>query len=195
MRLARLLTNTTRMRKTAQIITKTSFIMRHSLNHMQLDANSTKGFKPVESTMRSSFPSLRNMLKITSFLALFTLLIAASPVESESSMYVAPVEACKLEGGAIGVNGSTVVVNGVTITFSNWIPKVGSPGEYIGFTIDKSGYSFTVKAGNELLSGMGTTWSNPHGNSGSNVKAISNVNFCMNDGNHNDEALCYLIAQ
>ncbi len=194
MRLARLLTNTTRMRKTAQIITKTSFIMRHSLNHIQLDANSTKGFKPVESTMRSSFPSLRNMLKITSFLALFTLLIAASPVESESSMYVAPVEACKLEGGAIGVNGSTVVVNGVTITFSNWIPKVGSPGEYIGFTIDKSGYSFTVKAGNELLSGMGTTWSNPHGNSGSNVKAISNVNFCMNDGNPNDEALCYLIA-
>ena len=144
--------------------------------------------------MHSSFPPLRNSFKIASFVAFFALLIAAVPADSESTVYTSPISACKLEGAAIGVNGSTVVVNGVTITFSNWISKQGSPGEYIGFTIDKPGYIFTVKAGNELLSGMGTSWINPNGTSGSNAKAISNINFCMNDGNPNDKALCYLIA-
>lgn len=144
--------------------------------------------------MRFSIPVFGNLFRFSSFLVVLAFILAAIPAESESTAYEAPMVACKLEGAAIGVNGSTVVVNGVTITFSNWIPKVGSPGEFVGFTIDKPGYTFTVKAGNELLSGKGTTWVNHNGTSGPNVKAISNINFCMNDGNPNDEALCYLIA-
>lgn len=171
--------------------------MRHNLTPSPFDhafTSGTKQLKSVEITMRSIIPVFGNMFKFASFLVVLAFILAALPAESESTTYEAPIVACKLEGAAIGVNGSTVVVNGVTITFSNWIPKVGSPGEFVGFTIDKSGYTFTVKAGNELLSGMGTTWSNPNGTSGSTVNAISNVSFCMNDGDPNDEALCYLIA-
>ena len=186
-----------RLCKKPHDLTKTTSIMRQNLTPSHFDhafTSGTKQLKSLEITMRSIIPVFGNMFKFTSFLVVLAFILAALPAESESTTYEAPIVAFKLEGAAIGVNGSTVVVNGVTITFSNWIPKMGSPGKFVGFTIDKPGYTFTVKAGNELLSGIGTSWINPNGTLGTNVKAISNVNFCMNDGNPNDKALCYLIA-
>ena len=155
--------------------------------------NDTSRVKPIETIMRSNIPVFGNMLRISTliaFLAFFS--IAASPAVSVSPQPI--FEECKLEGAGIGVNGSTVLVNGVTVTFSNWVEKQDSPGEYVGFDIDVPGLVYSIKANGEIYTGSGTSWMNPNGDSGSQASAISNIDFCANDGDPDDEAFCYLVA-
>ncbi|MGA0255412.1 MAG: hypothetical protein ACO3NR_06930, partial [Rhodothermales bacterium] len=83
---------------------------------------------------------------------------------------------CKIEGNDIGVEGLTLDVDGVIVTFSNWVQKDGEAGEYIGFDIDVES-TFRVKSGLDLSTWTGTTWKNPYGIGGPNVKAISNIDF------------------
>ncbi len=87
---------------------------------------------------------------------------------------------CKIEGADIGVEGLTLDVDGTIVTFTNWVQKDGEAGEYIGFDIDVES-TFRVKSGLDLSTWTGTTWQNPYGTGGPNVKAISNVDF-MCDG-------------
>lgn len=87
---------------------------------------------------------------------------------------------CKIEGAAIGQVGATVTANGVTVTFLDWVPKADSPGEYVGFTLsaEAGGMHYKVKTGTDVYDAWGTEWTNPNGDSGPDVKGISNVDFC-----------------
>lgn len=89
--------------------------------------------RSIDTIMRFPFPVLGNMLQ-PAFLAVFTafILIAASPAPRAEALPILASD-CKLEGSAIGVEGATVVINGITVTFSNWIKKDGSNNEYVVF--------------------------------------------------------------
>jgi hypothetical protein len=88
---------------------------------------------------------------------------------------------CKIEGEQIGEN-VTILLGSKSVTFGNWIPKSGSPGEYVGFSVSLSGgssLSYVVKASGELHPGTALTWVHPAGaNGGSNAPGISNVDMC-----------------
>jgi hypothetical protein len=84
---------------------------------------------------------------------------------------------CKIEGDDIGKNNAEVTFNGVTVTFTNWVKKDGEDNEYIGFDLSVEA-TFQVKSGTDLSTWTGTTWKNPYGTGGPDVKAISNVDFC-----------------
>lgn len=91
----------------------------------------------------------------------------------------------KIEDAAIGVEGITASVDGVTVTFTDWVEKADSPGEYIGFDYSIEGGIFTefdVKQGLEYvdvtLTDISGTWLNENGDSGPTVKAISHIRFC-----------------
>lgn len=98
-------------------------------------------------------------------------------------------EGClKIEDEQIGVEGLAVSVDGVTLTFSNWIEKADSPGEYIGFDYTTTGGTFAefdVKQGQEYvyvtLDGTSGSWHNNTGISGSDVKGTSHIRFCGAD--------------
>ena len=172
--------------------------MRHDLT-MTTTHRPTSGNGPltdrVETTMRSHSPVSGNMFRSSLLGLLMALLfIAASPAPTSASLPVIRMDdECKLEGNLIGVEGATVEVNGTTVTFSNWVQKDGEPNEYVGFDIDKSNLMFTVKAGNQVFSGSGDSWSNPNGTGGNMVMAISNIDFCMNEGDLS-QAFCYIEA-
>jgi hypothetical protein len=88
---------------------------------------------------------------------------------------------CKIEGSEVGRVGATVeAAAGGTVTFLDWIPKPGSPGEYVGFVLssDASAISYLVKAGTARYHSTGTSWLHPDGDRG---HAISNVDFCDPD--------------
>ena len=89
---------------------------------------------------------------------------------------------CKIEGSQIGRDGAVIYLGSKTVRFGNWVPKSGSPGEYVGFSLTLSGgssVSYVVKASGELHPSTATTWIHPAGpNGGSKAPGISNVDFC-----------------
>ena len=88
---------------------------------------------------------------------------------------------CKVEDDELGQTGVLISLNGVEIDFEEWIAKDGEPGEYIGFTIAISGAErlpYTVKTGTETFEGDSTVWLHPNGTGGSDVSAVSHVDFC-----------------
>jgi hypothetical protein len=85
---------------------------------------------------------------------------------------------CKIEGSDIGRDGASVTVGGETIVFSQWVPKQGSNGEYVGFTLSVGNAHYKVKAGTDVYLGYGATWMHPYGDDGPDAHAISNVDFC-----------------
>lgn len=84
---------------------------------------------------------------------------------------------CKIEGADIGREGAMVVLDRGTATFVDWIPKAGSPGEYIGFSLVLDGTTgdvpFAIKAGGEVHQATGTFWKHV----GAECSGISNVDF------------------
>ena len=94
----------------------------------------------------------------------------------------------KIEDDQIGVEGLAVSVDGVTVTFTDWVAKADSPGEYIGFHYTITGGTFAefdVKQGLEYvyvtLDGTSGSWHNSNGISGSDVKGTSHIRFCGAD--------------
>lgn len=87
----------------------------------------------------------------------------------------------KIEGGEIGTNVSGALGE-VTFTFSDWIAKEDSPGEWVGFTLTASSpVSYVVKTGGELHSDSATSWVHPNGTSGPEAPAISFVAVCLEE--------------
>lgn len=86
-------------------------------------------------------------------------------------------DACKIEGSDIGREGVTIKLDHGTATFVDWIPKAGSPGEFVGFSIVLEGATqelhFAVKAGNEVHHASGDFWKH----TGSDCHGISNVDL------------------
>lgn len=88
-------------------------------------------------------------------------------------------ECTKLEGADIGVGGLEVTAGATTVRFVSWDAKVGSPGEYVGFTTQVGGEAeLVVKAGTETFKVHGSSWQHPDGDSGPAVHGISNVEVC-----------------
>lgn len=96
----------------------------------------------------------------------------------------------KIEDEQIGVEGLAVSVDGVTVTFTDWVEKGDSPGEYIGFHYTITGGTFAefdVKQGQEYvyvtLDGTSGSWQNGDGEaiSGSDIKGTSHIRFCGAD--------------
>src|SRR6266545_4712117 len=82
---------------------------------------------------------------------------------------------CKIEDGAIGTDVS-LALGSKTVTFSDWVAKDGSPGEFVGFTITLEGadsISYRVKAGTEVFPSSDLVWLSPNGTSGPEAKGIS----------------------
>ena len=98
-------------------------------------------------------------------------------------------EGCKIEGSQIGQNGLAIDLGSRTLTFSNWIPKSGAPGEYAGFNLTLAGggeIHYIVKSGGELHPSESLSWVHPNGPSGgTNTPGISNVDLCQCD-NYDD---------
>lgn len=88
-------------------------------------------------------------------------------------------ECTKLEGADIGVAGLEVTAGATTVRFVSWTEKVGSAGEFVGFTAQIGGeVEIHVKAGTESYSVHGSSWSHPEGDSGPAAHGISNVEVC-----------------
>jgi hypothetical protein len=98
-------------------------------------------------------------------------------------------EGCKIEGSQIGQGGLALDLGSRTLTFSNWVPKTGSPGEYVGFNLALTGggkIHYIVKASTDLYPSESLSWTSPAGaNGGSSAPGISNVDFCQCD-NYDD---------
>jgi hypothetical protein len=98
-------------------------------------------------------------------------------------------EGCKIEGSQIGQDGLALDLGSRTLTFSNWIPKTGSPGEYAGFKLSLvggGGIHYIVKSGGELHPSETMSWVHPNGPDGyDKTPGISNVDFCQCD-NYDD---------
>jgi hypothetical protein len=98
-------------------------------------------------------------------------------------------EGCKIEGSQIGQIGLAIDLGSRTLTFSKWLPKTGSPGEYAGFNLTLAGggeIHYIVKAGGELHPSESMSWLHPSGvNGGDKTPAISNVDLCQCD-NYDD---------
>jgi len=92
----------------------------------------------------------------------------------------------KIENEAIGAEVS-LELGSVTVSFSDWIAKEDSPGEFVGFTLTLEGddsISYRVKAGGEVLPSAELVWLHPAGTTGSEAHGISNVEVC--DGGEDD---------
>ena len=91
-------------------------------------------------------------------------------------------EGCKIEGSQIGREGVVLTHKSRSVTFRNWIPKTGSKGEFVGFTLQLAGsdsISYEVKASTDVYPSTATTWISPSGPSGgSSSPGISNVALC-----------------
>jgi hypothetical protein len=108
------------------------------------------------------------------------LLFGACTADSDASQsalgHPGDEDECKIEGSDIGRVGAHVITpGGDTITFDSWVPRAGSPGEYIGFTISSTSAHYKVKAATDVYLGYGESWTHPYGDDG---HAISNVDFC-----------------
>ena len=93
---------------------------------------------------------------------------------------------CKIEDEQIGQEDVVLALGSRTVTFSDWVGKTGSPGEFVGFSIAVSGggsISYVVKTGGEKHAGSAATWMHPAGpDGGPNAPGISNVDMCDDDG-------------
>jgi hypothetical protein len=88
---------------------------------------------------------------------------------------------CKIEGDAIGQEGVILRLGAKTVTFSDWVAKSDSPGEYIGFSLSLEGadtISYVVKTGGELHPSTSLVWAHPNGDAGDQTPGISNVDHC-----------------
>lgn len=122
-------------------------------------------------------------------LVLVTLWLSAcaSPF-SDSRSHVTRGDFCKIQGSAIGHEGFVLTLGSRSVRFYDWVPKRGSSGEFVGFSIQLSGTSslgYVVKASTELFPNSMAMWMHPDGQNG---HAISNVSFCENcdDGDCSD---------
>jgi hypothetical protein len=92
---------------------------------------------------------------------------------------------CKIENDSIGQEDVVLALGSRTVTFSDWVGKADSPGEFVGFTLavsNDSTVSYVVKAGGEQHTGSATTWLHPAGaDGGPNAPGISHIDMC--DGN------------
>src|SRR5688572_18399796 len=91
-------------------------------------------------------------------------------------------DACKIEGGDIGVANLELRLGTRTVVFHDWIAKTGEANEFVGFSItlrDATEVGYVVKAGGELHPSSATAWMHPAGpDGGSDAPGISNVDFC-----------------
>jgi hypothetical protein len=96
---------------------------------------------------------------------------------------------CKIEGSLIGQVGARVHVGDELVVFEDWVAKVDSPGEYVGFLLSANAgdVSYVVKAGTARFEASGITWMSPYGDSGPDAQGISNVDFCEDDDYPPDE--------
>jgi hypothetical protein len=93
----------------------------------------------------------------------------------------ADLSSCQLAASQIGKEGTTLEHGKRIVTFHNWIPKSGSSGEYVGFSLTVEGsntVSYIVKESTSSYASTAKTWISPSGTSGSTAPAISNVQFC-----------------
>lgn len=91
-------------------------------------------------------------------------------------------DCCKIEGSEIGKEDHLVRLGTRYVLVHSWVPKAGSPGEYVGFSITASADAqlrYVVKAGTERHAATSSTWIHPGGvNGASAAPAISHVDFC-----------------
>ena len=100
----------------------------------------------------------------------------SSASETAASACSGDRDACKIEGSQIGREGLVLQLDGGSVTFRDWVAKPGSPGEYIGFTLELDGVSsvrYVVKAGTGRFESTTTVWKHE----GDDCKGISNVDF------------------
>jgi hypothetical protein len=100
---------------------------------------------------------------------------AEAPEEHD---YEGDDECVKIEDEQIGAD-VVLQVGDIEVAVDGWIEKAGEPDEFRGFTFQATGdVVFRVKAGGELYYGAESPWTNPNGEGGPEVSAVSNVVFC-----------------
>jgi hypothetical protein len=92
---------------------------------------------------------------------------------------------CKIEDEEIGIDDVAVPTPVGEVRVVSWTLKTGEDGEFVGFTLSRNA-RFIVKAGGETWAGEGTSWTHPNGDGGSEVPAISHIDFCEDDGGGDD---------
>lgn len=129
--------------------------------------------------MRSTFLSTLTALSLTAGCSLSD---SSSSLESKNEVQPTEECGCKIEGTGIGTEGIYARFGGTIVTLGNWVPKAGSPGEYVGFTMFIDGApsaGYVVKAGGETYPSHTRTWMHPAGIDGNDLApAISNVDMC-----------------
>lgn len=122
--------------------------------------------------------------------ALFVLVIVSACTDgsSQNSRSLASEEGdvdgscCKIEGDEIGIEKVIVRLGSKAVRVHDWVPKAGSPGEFVGFSLTLGGdtsIQYTVKAATQRFTSNSLTWIHPNGaNGGSASPGISNVDFC-----------------
>ena len=135
-------------------------------------------------------------MRIVAFIAAIGLTGCSSLSDSQSRLGQQDQDSCKIEGSSIGHEGLILNLGSRAVRFHDWVPKTGSPGEYVGFSITLSGTSsigYVVKAATQTYPSGALTWLHPDGQSG---HGISNVDFCENcedgscDGGGEEECEC-----
>ena len=138
-------------------------------------------------------------MRIAILLVVSLALTACTSPFSSSRSNATRGDFCKIEGTAIGHEGFILTLGSRAVRFHDWVPKTGSPGEYVGFSISLSGTTslgYVVKAGTATFHSTASTWLHPDGQNGN---AISNVSFCENcddgdcgggGGGGSDECTC-----
>jgi hypothetical protein len=90
-------------------------------------------------------------------------------------------DSCTVDGEVIGRNGYVLDLGTANVTFTNWVPKPGSTGQFIGFTATVGGgpsqLVYKVEAGDVKYISDDTTWLDP--TRGSNP--VTGVDFCECD--------------
>jgi hypothetical protein len=107
-------------------------------------------------------------------------LLATSTADAKPDHARGPVpEGCaKIDSEDVGIDDVSVTVgDDVAVTVDSWIAKDDEENEYAGLSWTPS-VPYTVKAGNEVFDGEGSSWTNPAGTSGPAVHGISYVVFC-----------------
>jgi len=90
----------------------------------------------------------------------------------------ADLSSCALASSQIGKEGATLEHGKRIVTFHNWVPKSGSPGQYVGFSLTVEGsssVSYIVKSSTVSYASTAKTWVAP---SATSTPGISNVQFC-----------------
>ncbi len=103
----------------------------------------------------------------------------SSSIESEGNR-THPTEecGCKIEGPGLGTEGIYVRMGGVIATLGEWVPKTGSAGEYVGFTLfvdNAPSVGYVVKAGTQTYPSHVLSFMHP---GGAGANAISHVDLC-----------------